>query len=714
MTVDGTTTVVGGGITLTFPTPYVLIAIPQTIVDTIAIPGSPPGSPSFYCSETTYTPTATTLVIAATGGAGSGQEIRSLIGIPSSCTLGNYGIPKYQVPVSALTSTTTVRLGAAALQPADGNVQPSEPLSLEATSTDLRQPLTSNPANVPFPQPLPVPTDIPTNIPSQLSAPPISTIIGLGPSPPSVPAALPQITPQPYSLVSSPASSAGNLPVLTIGTQFISPIGSQFIVASQTLVIGGPAIVVSGTTISLPASTAAVLVGSSMIPFSPAPSGNVNGAPLVITFENSLVTADRQSNFLIGSQTLVPGAPAITAGGALVSLAQSASNIVIGSSTLDINPAPALLPSVINFDGSSITANSQSNFIIGTQTLIPGGPAITISGTPISLGPSVANLVVGSSTININSAPALTTFVGSMITLNGQSNAVIGTQTVVPGASAITISGTPISLAPYASNIVIGTSTIVLGAAPTPVPAVITFGGSTVTANARSEFVIGTQTIFPGASAVTISGTPISLAPLASNIVIGGSTIILSPTPAPAVITIGGSTITANAQSDFVIGTQTLKPGGPAITISGTPVSLAPSASALVIGTSTITLGSIPSPAVITIGVSTITATAQSEFIIGSQTLRPGAPAITVSGTPISLAPSASDVVIGTTTQRLGDLIMSAFGGASGTGPAGTVPTSTGFNALPFTGDGAKMMQRRLSRWWLVGVGVIAGLGIVL
>jgi hypothetical protein len=67
-------------------------------------------------------------------------------------------------------------------------------------------------------------------------------------------------------------------------------------------------------------------------------------------------------------------------------------------------------------------------------------------------------------------------------------------------------------------------------------------------------------------------------------------------TTLPSALTINGQTIAPNSQGDFVIGTQTLTPGGPAITVSGTPISLAPSATAIVVGGSTTALGSVIIP----------------------------------------------------------------------------------------------------------------------
>ena len=68
-----------------------------------------------------------------------------------------------------------------------------------------------------------------------------------------------------------------------------------------------------------------------------------------------------------------------------------------------------------------------------------------------------------------------------------------------------------------------------------------------------------------------------------------------------------------------------------------------------------------------------------SQYIIAGQTLVPGGPPITVSGTRISLAPQATDIIIGTSTEGLGRLITAGVGAtipagvngpASATGPA--------------------------------------------
>ena len=152
-------------------------------------------------------------------------------------------------------------------------------------------------------------------------------------------------------------------------------------------------------------------------------------------------------------------------------------------------------------------------------------------------------------------------------------------QTLAPGSTAITLSGTPISLAAGASQAIVGGSTVVIqpaGITPAPgaghVPA-LTFAGSMYSANSLGQYVIGEQTLSLGA-AITVLGTQISLAAAGDAAVIGSSTELLAINGmrTAAMLTFDGSTFTADASSDFNIGGQTLTPGG-SIEVSGTPIS---------------------------------------------------------------------------------------------------------------------------------------------
>lgn len=187
------------------------------------------------------------------------------------------------------------------------------------------------------------------------------------------------------------------------------------------------------------------------------------------------------------------------------------------------------------------------------------------------------------------------------------------------------------------------------------------------TGSSNAIIVDGT-TLSAGGSAITVDGSQIS-AGTAGLVIDGSQTIPVSdlesvPTAvasSQAVLTVGGSTITATAASGtgaaMVIDGTTLSPGGPAITVHGTELSAG--ASGIVIdGTRTIALESIPTPTdatqtVLVLGDSTITAILPSgsgnAIIVDGTTLSPGGSAITVNGTQLS-AGTAGFVVGGTST----------------------------------------------------------------
>lgn len=490
------------------------------------------------------------------------------------------------------------------------------------------------------------------------------------------------------------------------------PNAPMVVVQGQTLSENGPAITVGGAAVAY--SSGFIQVGSSVAPvITPPPQPGpqqpppqvVGGltfsrvqqsqvaVPLPVTVGGLPVSVANSAVF-IGSITVAPGS-AITISGTPISLGPS--GLHVGS---DIIPLPtAVAAPIATIGGHVMTAAASGNgYVIDKTTLIPGGPAMTVSGTPISLG--AAGLVVGSSTIPLP-ASSVYTVGGQSFTAHATGFVVAGTS-MTPGGPPVTISGTTVSLG-SSGNLVIGTNTFTLPSSPgSPV---FTVGGQTFTANPTAMAIAGTS-IVRGGPGITISGTPISLG--ASGLVIGTSTISL-PSATNAVFTVGGQIFTASPTGFNIAGTSVL-PGGPAITISGTPVSLGPSG--LVIGTSTIPLTSTPTNAVFTIAGQTFTAN-PTGFAIAGTTLRPGGPGITVSGTPVSLG--ASGLVVGTSTIPLATTSVGGggggFGGAilSGLGPIG--PSSTGGSVQSFEGGQGKVGVE----WLVLVLGVfVGGWGLVL
>lgn len=82
-----------------------------------------------------------------------------------------------------------------------------------------------------------------------------------------------------------------------------------------------------------------------------------------------------------------------------------------------------------------------------------------------------------------------------------------------------------------------------------------------------------------------------STAPATPYAVMGLSMIsLVSATFGPDLLTLGGHVYTANWLTSFIIGGQTLTPGG-VTTVDGTPISLVPAATDAVLGTSTVGTG---------------------------------------------------------------------------------------------------------------------------
>ncbi len=222
--------------------------------------------------------------------------------------------------------------------------------------------------------------------------------------------------------------------------------------------------------------------------------------------------------------------------------------------------------------------------------------------------------------------------------------------TVFPGAPPITVSDTPIALG--RSSLVVGSVSVAIALPPLSLSAgqLITLNDQLIQQLSTGILVAGT-TLTPGAPPVKVSGTPISLCP--SAVIIGSSSISIAlPRPPwiPGSMTNIDGKVVQPLSNGISVGGTTLTPGGPALTISGTPMSLG--SNALVIGTSSILLATDdPIQLVTTIAGQTITADPNA-VQIGSSKLTPGSPGLILSGTLVSLD-SAGQLVVGSETIPL-------------------------------------------------------------
>lgn len=130
-----------------------------------------------------------------------------------------------------------------------------------------------------------------------------------------------------------------------------------------------------------------------------------------LTLNGVTETPDSSSGYVPDEQT--PEAPTSTISDTQISLASQATAIVVGSSTSILGTAThskdearqtGKLASDLIFAGKTATLNSASEYVIEDQTLMPGGSAILLSGTRISLAPAATAVVVGSSTSTLAAA----------------------------------------------------------------------------------------------------------------------------------------------------------------------------------------------------------------------------------------------------------------------------------------------------------------------
>jgi hypothetical protein len=222
--------------------------------------------------------------------------------------------------------------------------------------------------------------------------------------------------------------------------------------------------------------------------------------------------------------------------------------------------------------------------------------------------------------------------------------------------------------------------------------AVFTIGSQTYTAYSGQPLAVGGSTLLPGGSPITVGGHVLSMQN--GDVVVDGKTMAYSPDGAAAseaIISLGSRVLTAFDQAgSVVIGSKTLSVGGPAATISGEVISMAPSG--LVIdgafhpfsGIPTATEGGagLAEDAVFTIAGHVYTAienpshagTAVINGPNGPITLTVGGPPTTVDGKVVSFGPSG--IVVGNSQVAFHPMTASGKMDAIFTDPAGHVHTA--------------------------------------
>jgi len=212
---------------------------------------------------------------------------------------------------------------------------------------------------------------------------------------------------------------------------------------------------------------------------------------------SDVVVSQAQSggNFVVGDSVTVTPGQTITMDDVPIAIQTTDGivEVIAGTNVIPLQPpgeitssqrpratyAPSQLPPVLTFGTETIVANQETQYVIDGQTISPGGGAITIAGTTISLAPSATALVVNGMTSSLSprfgnvwttAAPVLT-FNNHAYTANRAGYITIGPGTVLqPGGAPITVDGTTLSLDHSGTAVVIQGSTSILQ----PVTTVVT------------------------------------------------------------------------------------------------------------------------------------------------------------------------------------------------------------------------------------------------
>ena len=168
--------------------------------------------------------------------------------------------------------------------------------------------------------------------------------------------------------------------------------------------------------------------------------------------------------------TLVPGGPAVSIDGQVLSLAPSGAFIVVDGVTQ--RPAPLETPTpILDIGGTTYTADQASGFVVDGATLTRGG-SVVVDGTTVSLDASGDHAVVNGVTQSLaapatNASPAPTLEVGgTTYTANSASDFVIDGKTLTRGGSVV-VDGTTVSLDPSGGHVVVNGVTQTLSAPAT-------------------------------------------------------------------------------------------------------------------------------------------------------------------------------------------------------------------------------------------------------
>ncbi|KAF2478277.1 uncharacterized protein BDR25DRAFT_309060 [Lindgomyces ingoldianus] len=272
--------------------------------------------------------------------------------------------------------------------------------------------------------------------------------------------------------------------------------------------------------------------------------------------------------------------------------------------------------------------------------------------------------------------------------------------TLTRGGAPLVISSTTFSIGDGGLTIISPSTSTNIPFSNNPVTVTLGPGNSPLTIDPAGSVILALgTTLRPGDPAITVSGSTLSIGP-SGIVVIGpqGTSTIPIPTSGPQILTIGASTYTL-ANGALVLGPgTTLSFGDPAITISGTIYSIGTAGVVIVGPSGTSTIPVAISTQVITIGSNTYTMY-NGELVLGpGTTIGVGDPAVTIGGTTFSVAST-------------GVVVLSDGGGTTvpvtGTDTGVVRPTGTSNPTGAATGGGGNVKSEGR---WMVAVAVAVAL----
>ncbi|GME21948.1 hypothetical protein GTA08_BOTSDO06591 [Neofusicoccum parvum] len=262
--------------------------------------------------------------------------------------------------------------------------------------------------------------------------------------------------------------------------------------------------------------------------------------------------------------------------------------------------AAAAAPTPVEVGGITVSQNSDTQLVVGSQTLKAGSTIVVGTGsstTAVALETdgSSTHIVVGTATAAVPEAtgsaevaPSPIEVGGVTASQNAASEIVVGSQTLAPGSSIIVGSGS--STTAVALQTTDGTTQLVVGSTTAAIPT----AAIPTAAAAAPAIIFGSQTLHPGSTLTLGTGSRTTAVVLMTDaagrsavVVADASTTytVAAGTSAAVPTTTGAHLLTAGGTTELAIGatTYTFKTGGPAIALStrgGTTVVVAGTGSA--------------------------------------------------------------------------------------------------------------------------------------